>query len=58
MKLRIGDDEILLLIGFVAFIILWAIHGIEWVRDTILEIIFFSTIVWYVAQKIHKKLKE
>ena len=56
--MKIKDDELFLIIGLVSFIILWKKNGIDWVINTFLEITFFSTIVWYIAQKIHKKFRE
>jgi len=58
MKIRIKDDELFLMIGLIAFLILWYKNGIEWVINTFLQFIFFSTIIWYIAQKIHKKFEE
>jgi len=57
-RLSIRDDEVFLMIGLMAFFILWHKNGIDWVINTLLEFTFFATIVWYIAQKIHKRFEK
>lgn len=58
MGLREFEDEFILAVGILSFFVLWKIRGVEWVIETALQTAFFVTVVWYIAQKIQKRLKK